>query len=120
MDTENPGNVIGWSTDLDFFVRGATTMNADGSYTLMVRDAADKPWRKLLHVDADDQAQIAFFGKDPNDVYIISSHGGNAVRLFKVDGKSAKETVVAEDEKTTTWAAHSLSEGRTVRWRLRS
>ncbi len=98
VDTENPGNVIGWSTDLDFFVRGATAMNADGSYTLMVRDGADKPWRKLLHVDADDQAQIAFFGKDPNDVYVISSHGGNAVRLLKVDGKSAKETVVAEDK----------------------
>ncbi len=73
-------------------------MNADGSYTLMVRDAADKPWRKLLHVDADDQAQIAFFGKDPNDVYVISSHGANAVRLVKLDGKTAKETVVAEDK----------------------
>src|SRR5262249_35638995 len=38
LDTENPGNVLGWSTDLDFFVLGATTMNPDGSYTLMVRD----------------------------------------------------------------------------------
>lgn len=99
LDTENPGNVIGWTTDLDFFVRGATTMNpADGSYDLMVRDAADKPFRKLLHVDADDQGQIAFFGKDPNDVFIISSHGANTVRLLKLDGKTAKEAVVAEDK----------------------
>lgn len=98
LDTENPGNVLAWSTDLDFFVRGATTMNADGSYTLMVRDGADKEWRKLLRVEADDQAQIAFFGKDANDVYVISSHGANSVRLLKLDGKTAKETVIAEDK----------------------
>lgn len=98
LDTENPGNVIGWSTDNDYFVRGATTINPDGSYDLLVRDAVDKPFRKLLHVEADDQGQIAFFGKDPNDVYVISSHGANTVRLLKLDGKTAKETVVAEDK----------------------
>lgn len=98
LDTENPGNVVGWTTDLNFFVRGATTMNPDGSYTLMVRDGADKEWRKILKVDADDQAQIAFFGKDPNDVYIISSHGANSIRLLKLDSKTSKETVVAEDK----------------------
>lgn len=98
VDTENPGNVLGWSTDLDFVVRGATAMNADGSWDVMVRDAADKPWRKLLHVEADDQAELAAFGKNPNDVYVISSHGANAVRLLKIDATTGKQSVVAEDK----------------------
>ncbi|HKB01764.1 MAG TPA: S9 family peptidase, partial [Gemmataceae bacterium] len=97
-DTENPGNIIGWAPDEDLFIRGATTMNPDGSYDLMVRDGAGKEWRKLIHVPSDDQGQIAFFGQDPNDVYVISSHGANTARLLKVDGKTAKEAVVAEDK----------------------
>jgi dipeptidyl aminopeptidase/acylaminoacyl peptidase len=98
LDTENPGNVIGWSSDTDFVVRGATTMNPDGSYDLLVRDAADKPWRKLIHVGSDDQGSIAFFGKGPTEVYVSSSHGANAVRVLKVDTATAKESVVAEDK----------------------
>jgi len=45
LDTENPGNIVGWTPDEDFFVRGATTMNPDGSYDLLLRDAPDKPYR---------------------------------------------------------------------------
>src|SRR5262245_44010139 len=70
LDTENTGNIVGWTADEDLFVRGATTMNADGSYDLMLRDAPDKPWRKLINVPSDDQGSIAFFGSDPNDVYV--------------------------------------------------
>jgi dipeptidyl aminopeptidase/acylaminoacyl peptidase len=98
LDTENPGNIVGWTPDEDFFVRGATTMNPDGSYDLLLRDAADKPWRKLINVPSDDQGSIAFFGSDPNDVYVSSSHGANTVRILKMDGKTAKEEVVAEDK----------------------
>src|SRR5262245_6032816 len=96
LDTENPGNIIGWTPDEDLFVRGATTMNPDGSYDLLLRDGPDKPWRKLINVSSDDQGAIGAFGKDPNDVYVSSSHGANTVRLLKMDGKTAKETVVAE------------------------
>jgi len=98
LDTENPGNIVGWTPDEDFFVRGATTMNPDGSYDLLLRDAPDKPWRKLITVPSDDQGSIAFFGSDPNDVYVSSSHGANTVRILKMDGKTAKEEVVAEDK----------------------
>ncbi|HVK07682.1 MAG TPA: S9 family peptidase [Gemmataceae bacterium] len=98
LDTENPGNVVGWAVDEDFVVRGGTVMNADGSWDLLLRDAADKPWRKLLHIGSDDQGAIAFFGKDKNDVYVSSNHGANAVRLLKVDAATGKETVIAGDK----------------------
>jgi dipeptidyl aminopeptidase/acylaminoacyl peptidase len=98
LDTQNPGNIVGWTPDEDLFVRGATTMNPDGSYDLLLRDGPDKPWRKLINVPSDDQGAIGAFGKDPNDVYVSSSHGANTVRLLKMDGKTAKETVIAEDK----------------------
>jgi dipeptidyl aminopeptidase/acylaminoacyl peptidase len=98
LDTQNPGNVVGWAADEDLFVRGGTIMNPDGSWDLVVRDGADKPFRKLIHAPSEDQAGIVGFGADPNDVYVSSSHGANTVRLLKVDAKSAKETVVAEDK----------------------
>ena len=91
-----PGNILGW-TDEDH-VRGGPTVNPDGSYDLLLRDAPDKPWRKLITVPSDDQGSITFFGSDPNDVYVSSSHGANTVRLLKMDGKTAKEAVVAEDK----------------------
>src|SRR5262245_5206531 len=98
LDTENPGNVVGWAFDEDMMVRGATTMNPDGSRDLLIRDAADKPWRKLVHIDPDDEGQLAFFGQDPNDVFVISNHGANTSRLLKLDGRTGKESVVAEDK----------------------
>ena len=99
LDTENPGTTVGWTTDVDFVVRAATTMNADGSYDILVRDAAGEPWRKLLHIGPDDQGSAGFFGKDKNTLYVLSNHGANATRLLKVDTATAKEAVVAGNER---------------------
>src|SRR5262245_11788753 len=98
LDTENPGNRSDWTEAKEQFIRGAKTMNPVGSYDLLLRDGPDKPWRKLINVSSDDEAAIAGFGKDPNDVYVMSSHGANTERLLKMDGKTGKETVVAEDK----------------------
>ena len=44
LDTENPGNVVGWTADDGpRSSAAATTMNPDGSYDLLVRDDAGKP-----------------------------------------------------------------------------
>lgn len=97
LDTENPGNVVGWTTDTDFVVRAATTMNPDGSYDILVRNDPKSDWRKLLHINPDDQGSAAFFGKDTNALYVIGNHGANANRLLKVDATTGKEEVIAAD-----------------------
>jgi dipeptidyl aminopeptidase/acylaminoacyl peptidase len=97
LDTENPGTVVGWTTDTDFAVRAATTMNADGSYDILIRNDAKSDWRKLIHINPDDEGSAAFFGKEKTALYAISNTGANAARLLKVDTTTAKEEVIAGD-----------------------
>ena len=43
LDTENPGDVLGWLTDAKFEIRGAIAMNpVDGSTTFRTRDTLDR------------------------------------------------------------------------------
>jgi dipeptidyl aminopeptidase/acylaminoacyl peptidase len=97
LDTENPGNVIGWTTDTDFVVRAATTMNPDGSWDILVRDAAKEPWRKLIHINPDDEGQAGFFGKEKTALYVLTNQNANAVRLVKVDTATGKQDVIVGD-----------------------
>ena len=52
LDTENPGDVLGWITDAEFQIRGAISMNpTDGSSTFRTREIVDRygctPHQKL-------------------------------------------------------------------------
>ena len=43
LDTENPGDVLGWMTDDKFQIRGAISMNpADGSTQFRTRETLDR------------------------------------------------------------------------------
>lgn len=43
LDTENPGDVLGWLTDAKFQIRGAISMNpTDGSTTFRTRETLDR------------------------------------------------------------------------------
>lgn len=50
LDTENPGDIVGWGTeDETFEVREALRVNqADSSKTVLVRDDATSEWRPLI------------------------------------------------------------------------
>jgi len=50
LDTENPGDVVGWLTDGDFQVRGAQVTTPDGGTEIRVRDDAKSPWRSWIKV----------------------------------------------------------------------
>jgi hypothetical protein len=45
LDTENPGDVVGWLADADLVVRGARVFTSRGVTELRVRDDAKSPWR---------------------------------------------------------------------------
>lgn len=98
LDTENPGTVVGWTTDADFQIRAATAVNPkDGGYDLLVRETTKSEWKNILHWTNEEQGQAAGFGPEKNTLYVIGNHNANAMRLTKMDVTTKKEEVVAED-----------------------
>lgn len=97
LDTKNPGMAVAYAADADFKVRGCTVARMDGGYDLKVRSADGKEWKTVKSVTADEQAQLAAFGTNPNVAWVIHNAGANALRLIKMDVATGKEEVVAED-----------------------
>ncbi len=96
LDTQNPGLALAYATDGDFQVRGITVAKMDGGFDLKVKDK-DGKWKTIKTVGAEEQAQIAGFGKAANTAWLIHDAGANAQRIVKHDVASGKEEVIAED-----------------------
>ena len=97
FDTENPGNILGWTADAQFKVLAALAATADGGYDLLYRETQDRPWHALRHWSAEDRGSPHSFSKDGKTLYIIASHNANAARLIALDLATKQETVIAED-----------------------
>jgi dipeptidyl aminopeptidase/acylaminoacyl peptidase len=92
LDTENPGDVLGWGTDPDFVIRVAIAQNPqDGSTILRVRDSAGAPWRDLITWSAEENGNFVDFSSDGKAGYVESSIGSDVTRLVKIDMATGKE-----------------------------
>jgi dipeptidyl aminopeptidase/acylaminoacyl peptidase len=99
LDTENPGTVVGWTADADFKIRAAlATTPQDGGSDLMVREAVDKPWKKIRHWSFEEEGQPIGFSKDGKTLYLEGNHDANTSRLLALDLTTGKESVLAEDD----------------------
>ena len=101
LDTENPGDVLGWITDANFQIRGAWAKDQPtGASTLRVRDAKDKPWRDLATWPFGENGDPYEFSADGNAIYVESSLGSDTTRLVKLDLATGKDLeVLARNEK---------------------
>ncbi len=98
LDTENPGTVLGWVPDAEFKIRAAVASTPeDGGNDLLVREAVDKPWKKLRHWGFEEEGSPVGFSKDGKTLYLESNHDANTTRLIALDLASSKEEVLAED-----------------------
>lgn len=97
LDTENPGNIIGWGTDALLQVRAALAATPDGGHELWVKSEVTAPWKTARVWHPDDQGGPVEFSKDGKTLYVFGSHDANTQRLLALDLASGKETVVAED-----------------------
>jgi dipeptidyl aminopeptidase/acylaminoacyl peptidase len=99
MDTENPGDVAGFTHDNQFRVRVAQVFLPDGGTEIRVRDDEKSPWRTFLKWGPDEsRGGVAGFTPDNRGVYLISSVNANAARLLEVELATGKQAVVAEDK----------------------
>ena len=97
FDTDNPGNIIGWTANTQFQVLAALAATPDGGYDLLYRETTEKPWQTLRHWSGEDQGSPYGFSKDGKTLYLSASHDANAARLLALDLATKQETVIAED-----------------------
>ncbi|MFB2923091.1 alpha/beta fold hydrolase [Aerosakkonema funiforme] len=97
FDTDNPGNIVSWTSDAQFQVRAAVASTPDGGSDLLFRETADKEWDILRHWGPDEQGGPVTFSADGKTLYIEGNHDANADRLLALDLATRQETVIAED-----------------------
>mmetsp|Transcript_61093 Transcript_61093/g.68400 ORF Transcript_61093/g.68400 Transcript_61093/m.68400 type:complete len:694 (-) Transcript_61093:105-2186(-) len=88
LDTENPGDVLGWGTeDFSFQVREALVKNQeDSSSTVRVRNDTDSEWRDLANFPyGEDGNLVEFCADDGKTCLMTSSVGRETSALLKVD-----------------------------------
>ncbi|MCP4632417.1 MAG: S9 family peptidase [candidate division Zixibacteria bacterium] len=97
---ENPGDVLGWVTDSNFHVRGALFMNTDGGFDLKLRRSPKSSWKTLTSWDYENTFNSGplGFSKDGKYIYLIDSRDYNTSRLVKMNIKTKKIEVIAEDK----------------------
>ena len=102
LDTENPGDVLGFGTeDESFEVREAVAMNpADSSTIVRVRDSATDEWRELIVFPYGEQGNMVEFSKDAKSCLVLSSLGRETTALIRLDVQTGKvlEEISASDK----------------------
>ncbi len=90
LDTQNPGDVVGWLTDTDFKVRAAVAHDpADGDTILRVRESTRDDWRELIRWPfGENGGPISFDAK--GRLYCHSSLGSDTSRLILVEPSSGE------------------------------
>jgi dipeptidyl aminopeptidase/acylaminoacyl peptidase len=99
LAARNPGNVVGWVADAEFKVRAARAATPDGGFDLLVRDAEEGDWSKLLRWDKEDALSSAPVGftEDGTKMYLLDSRGANAPRLVLLEVESGDTKTLVED-----------------------
>jgi dipeptidyl aminopeptidase/acylaminoacyl peptidase len=112
LEAKNPGDILSWSTDAQFVIRGATTFDrTSGRTAVRVRDSATAPWRELISWpfeespiyfgQAFDGTMIVNFAPDGKTIDVLSSSGSNTLRVVTLDLKTGRQlAVLASDPKS--------------------
>jgi dipeptidyl aminopeptidase/acylaminoacyl peptidase len=96
LDTQNPGDVVGWVTDTNFRVRIAQAPTPDGGTELRYRPDEKGEWKRLLKWGPDDsEGGVVSFTKDNKSIWMLTSEDRDTQALVKRDLESGKETEIA-------------------------
>lgn len=95
---DNPG-FIGFEVDAELKVRGAVAPTPEGGMVVMVRDTPEDEWRPILEVDQEDALTTSpiAFTRDGSALWTITSKGGNAGRLVRLDCATGEMTEIVGD-----------------------
>lgn len=87
LAAQNPGDVLGWSTDHEGRVRLATALSGVDS-ELRYRDTESEPFRSLVRTDFRTEVTPLFFHADNQRFYALSNRGRDTQALVLIDPRS--------------------------------
>ena len=99
LEAENPGVFVGWLTDHEFKVRGATAALPDGGFQLVVSKQPGAEFEPLLTWGPEDNGGALGFTPDGAGLYVEDSLGSNTTQLYSIDLAGGAKTVLARDER---------------------
>lgn len=116
LDTENPGDVLGWTTDNQFQIRAACALReTDIATVIRVRDGNQAPWRDVvvspfedtpLLGQANGSTLVSGFAPDGRSFYMATFRGSDTMRLVQIDASTGKElATVAHHPRCDIWMA---------------
>lgn len=106
LDTQNPGDVVDWTTDNAFRIRACAALDStDASMWIRVRDTPESPWRAIAHwplheLGHDRVQRLVGFTPDDALLYVHDPAGANTSRLVMMDPRDGRiVAVLAHDER---------------------
>lgn len=96
LDTQNPGDVVGWTVDPQFVVRGATATLKGGGTELRTRESAKAKWTPLITVGLEENVGLEGFTEDGRSVFLTTSINSDTERLVEKSLKTGAERLLAQ------------------------
>src|SRR5713226_2095735 len=95
MDTQNPGDVAGFSADPELQIRAAEVVTPDGGTEIRIRDSSKAAWKSWLKAGPEENLSFRDFSADGKSAILISSLGSDTARVVEKEINSGKEKVLA-------------------------
>ena len=97
LESENPGDVVGWLADSEFRIRAAQASRPDGGFELRARETSDGGWKTLVVWPADEEGSPYGFTEDGRSIYLGSTLGSDTQELRLLDIASGEERTLASN-----------------------
>jgi dipeptidyl aminopeptidase/acylaminoacyl peptidase len=107
-DTQNPGDVDEWATDVKLQVRAAHATLEDGSIEVRYRDAPGQPWRVLQKAAPSDTLDVLTISGEGR-VLLISDVGRATAAVVARDPAGGAEQVLAQSRESDALATSRVA-----------
>ncbi|MBK5257991.1 MAG: S9 family peptidase [Thermoanaerobaculia bacterium] len=95
LDTENPGDVLGWDADANLNVLAAQVSTPEGGTEIRVRETPKSPWRTWMKAGPEENLGIVTLSNDGKSAIIESSLGYDTSRVLDRNIATGAEKLIA-------------------------
>ena len=94
---QNPGNVLGWTTDDDGNLRARFRRSVNRKRVVEIFQPSDNTWKYLLTLEFEDRLNMLSFSADGKTVWALSNRERDRIGLVRLELKTGKEILIYSD-----------------------